>query len=122
MSNNKVKSLNPNNLGLLVEECQKIKISDFLKKSRTELKEAMIKSELEVDGLSIELTTSRTGYNGVRFWFKCPLCGLCAGVLFRHPVNDTIGCRRCLKLEYRKRRYKGMIENRLLDSPESGNM
>ena len=117
-----MKSLNPNNLGLLVEECKKIKISDFLKKSRAGLKEAMIKSELEVDGLSIELTTSKTAYNGVRFWFKCPLCELRVGVLFGHPVNETIGCRRCLKLEYRKRRYRDMIENRLLDSLESGNM
>ena len=117
-----MKSLNPNNLGLLVEECKKIKISDFLKKSKVGLKEALIKSELEIDGLSIELKTSKTGYNGVRFWFKCPLCGLRAGVLFRHPVNEAIGCRQCLKLEYRKRRYKNMIENRLLDSPDSGRM
>lgn len=119
---NKVKSLNPNNLGLLVEGCQKIKISDFLKKTKAVLKEAMIKSELEVEGLNIELTTSRTGYNGVRFWFKCPLCNLRVGVLFKHPVNEAVGCRRCLKLEYRKRRYKGMLENRLLDSQNSGNM
>ena len=122
MPHKKMKSLNPNNLGLLVEECKKIKISDFLKKSRAELKEALIKSELEIDGLSIELTTSKTSYNGVRFWFKCPLCGLRAGVLFRHPVNEAIGCRQCLKLEYRKRRYKNMIENRLLDSPDSSRM
>jgi len=115
MPNKKMKSLNPNNLGLLVEECKKIKISDFLKKSRTGIKEAMIKSELEIDGFSIELTTSETAYNGVRFWFKCPLCGLRAGVLFKHPANGTIGCRQCLKLEYRKRRYKGMIENKLID-------
>ncbi len=109
-----MKSLNPNNLGLLVEECKRIEISDFLKKSKTELKKALIKSELEIDGLSIELTTSKTNYNGTRFWFKCPLCNLRVGVLFKHPVNNTIGCRRCFGLEYRKRRYKGMVENKLL--------
>lgn len=105
-----MKSLNPNNLGLLVEECQKIKISDFLRKCRGELKEAIIKSELEILGLKIELTTSTTCYNGVRFWFKCPLCGRRVGVLFKHPLTNAIGCRHCLKLDYRKRRYKGMIE------------
>jgi len=110
-----MKSLNPNNLGLLVEECKKVEISDFLKKSKTELKKALIKSELEIDGLSIELTTSKTNYNGTRFWFKCPLCNLRVGVLFKHPASDVIGCRRCLKLEYRKRRYKGMVENKLTD-------
>lgn len=102
--------MSPNNLGLLVEECQKIKISDFLKKYRDGLKEALIKSGLEIDGLNIELTTSKTGYNGVRLWFKCPLCGVRAGVLFRHAINSTIGCRQCLNLEYRKRRYKDMVE------------
>lgn len=108
-----MKTLNPNNLGLLVEECQKIKISDFLRKTKEGLKEALIKSELEIEGLSIELTTSKTNYNGVRFWFRCPLCKQRVGVLFRHPLNNKIGCRKCLGLEYRKRRYKGMIENDL---------
>lgn len=116
MTNNKVKSLNPNNLGLLVEECQKIKISDFLKKYRDGLKEALIKSDLEIQGLNIELAISRTCYNGIRFWFKCPLCQKRIGVLFKHPLNNRIGCRKCLNLEYRKRRYKGMIEERLLDN------
>ena len=105
-----MKSLNPNDLGLLVEECQKIKISDFLGKCRNELKEAIIKSELEILELKIELTTSKTCYNGIRFWFNCPLCSLRVGVLFKHPLTSAIGCRQCLRLEYRKRRYKGMIE------------
>lgn len=109
-----MKSLNPNDLGLLVEGCQKIKISDFLGKCRERLKEALIKSELEILGLSIELTTSKTCYNGIRFWFKCPLCGGRVGVLFKHPLNDTIGCRKCLNLEYKKRRYKGMVEVSIL--------
>ena len=113
-----MKSLNPNSLGLLVEECQKIKISDFLKKIKIGLKEALIKSELEVEGLHIELTTSKTGYSGVRFWFKCPLCNLRVGVLFKHLTSNAIGCRRCLRLEYRKRRYKGMIEGELFSTSE----
>lgn len=108
--------MTPNNLGLLVEECKKIKLSDFLKRYRAGLKEALIKSELEIEGINIELATSMTGYGGVRVWFKCPLCGLRVGVLFRHPVNGAMGCRKCLNLEYRKRRYKGMMENDLFTS------
>jgi len=112
-----MKSLNPNNLGLLVEECQKIKISDFLRKYKIELKKALIKSELEMMGLNIELTTSKTRYNGIRLWFKCPLCGRRIGILFQHPLTNQIGCRQCLNLEYRKRKYKGMIEGKnLLDN------
>ena len=113
-----MKTLNPNDLGkkYLVEECQKIRIEDFLKSYRDNLKKLVLTSELEVSGLKIELTTSKTCYNGIRFWFKCPLCGRRTGVLFKHHLTNAIGCRQCLNLEYRKRRYKGMIEGELLDS------
>jgi len=113
-----MKILNPNDLGrkCLVEECQKIRIEDFLKTYRNKLKELVLASELEILGLKIELTTSKTCYNGIRFWFKCPLCKRRAGVLLKHPLTYEIGCRQCLNLEYRKRRYKGMIETKLLDN------
>jgi len=113
-----MKILNPNDLGrkCLVEECQKIRIEDFLKTYRNKLKELVLASELEILGLKIELTTSKTCYNGIRFWFKCPLCKRRAGVLLKHPLTYEIGCRQCLNLEYRKRRYKGMIEGKLLDN------
>jgi hypothetical protein len=109
----KMKSLNPNNLGLLVEECQKIKISDFLQKCRNGFKDTLIASELEVMGVNVRLGTSKTCYNGIRFWFKCPACNHRIGVLFKHPLTGAIGCRKCLNLEYRKRRYKGMAEGKL---------
>ena len=114
-----MKILNPNDLGrkCLVEECQKIRIEDFLKTYRNKLKELVLASELEILGLKIEQTTSKTCYNGIRFWFKCPLCKRRAGVLLKHPLTYEIGCRQCLNLEYRKRRYKGMIEGEnLLDN------
>ncbi len=108
-----LKTMKPNDLGekFLVENCQKIRIEDFLKSYRDKLKGLILSSELEVLGLKIDLITSKTGFNGLRFWFKCPLCSRRVGVLFRYPLNDCIGCRKCLGLEYRKRRYKGMVEN-----------
>jgi len=111
-----MKSLRPNDLGktFLVEDCQKIVISDFLKKYKVKLKELILKSELEILDISVELTTSQAGFKGVRFWFKCPFCAKRVGVLFKHPLNNKIGCRVCLKLEYRKRRYKGMLEEKLI--------
>jgi hypothetical protein len=112
-----METLNPNDLGkkYLVEECQKIRIEDFLRNYRGKLKKLVLASELEVLGLKIELTTSKTCYNGIRFWFKCPLCEKRVGILLKHPFSNKIGCRQCLNLEYRKRRYKGMIEGKLLD-------
>ncbi len=104
--------MRPNDFGkkFVVEECQKIKLPDFLKKYRRTLKELMIGSELEVMGIRIEMTTSKTGYGGIRYWFKCPLCGSRIGVLLKHPLSQALGCRKCLNLDYKKRRYKGMVE------------
>jgi len=106
-----LKTMSQNDLGLLVENCPKVKISDFLKKYRMRSKENLIKSELELQGINIDLEITKTCYGGTRFWFKCPLCQSRAGVLFIHPLNSKVGCRKCLNLEYRKRRYKGMIES-----------
>ena len=107
-----MKPSNPNDLGkkFLVEQCQKIRIEDFLKTYRDRLKELIIDSEIEALGLKVELATSKTCFNGIRYWFTCPLCGARAGILLKHPLTGNLGCRRCLNLEYRKRRYKGMIE------------
>lgn len=108
-----MKSLNPNNFGkkLLVESCAKIKIKDLLKRCKINFKEILLRSEIEAMGENIELTTSTTSHGGVRFWFKCPLCDRRTSVLYRHPLNSKVGCRDCLNLDYRKRRFKGMIEN-----------
>ena len=107
-----MKTLKPNDLGkkYLVEQCQKIQIKDFLKSYREQLKELILTSSLELLGLKIKLITSTTRYNGIRFWFECPLCKKRAGVIFKHPLSNKIGCRQCLNLEYKARQHKGMIE------------
>lgn len=104
--------MNPNDLGkkFIVEQCQNLKIGDCLKSFKLALKESILKSELEVLKQPVRLTTTKTGFNGVRFWFECPLCQKGVGVLFIHPLDGRIGCRECLNLEYKKRRYKGMAE------------
>jgi len=108
-----MKSLKPNNLGkkYLVEQARKIKISDYLRQVKNNLKELALTSQIENEGFDVELITSRTNYNGLRFWFKCPICSQRAGVLYKHPLKGNLGCRKCLNLEYRSRRYKGMVEN-----------
>lgn len=106
--------MKPNNLGkkYLVEQCQKISIFDYIKTANRELKKFIISSQLESEGLDIQLTTSNTGFGGVRFWFICPQCSRRVGVLYNHPISQILGCRVCLNLEYRCRRYKGMIEEK----------
>ncbi len=115
-----MKTLTPNNFGNkhLVENCQKIQIKDLLVKCKTKFKEMILNAELDIMDINIELTTSRTFYNGIRFWFKCPICHSRIGILYKHPVNQQIGCKKCLNLDYRKRRYKGMIEEGILAKSE----
>lgn len=105
--------MRPNDLGkkLLVEECQKVDINTFIQSAKLKLIETLIRSELEAGSIAIKLTTSKTGFGGIRYWFKCPLCEQRVGTLFSNPISQNLGCRRCLNLEYRKRRYKGMVEN-----------
>lgn len=109
------KTLNPNDFGRknLVENCQKIKIDDFLPQCKEKMKKELIKMALKLLGYQVNLTTSRTLFNGVRLWFKCPLCGERVGIIYKHPLSNKIGCRICLRLSYRKRRFKGMIEEQL---------
>lgn len=107
-----MKTLSPNDFGnkFLTESCERVEIKKFISDFRVKFKEFLIKSELEMGGLKVELTTTKTFYGGVRFWLKCPICGARAAILYKHPISNEIGCRGCLNLDYRKRRYKGMIE------------
>ena len=107
-----MKTLKLNDLGnyLVIEDCQKISINDFNREAKIKIKESFISTEIELSGVGVSLTTSKTYTGGLRYWFKCP-CGKRVGVLLVHPVSQILGCRTCLDLEYRNRRYKGMIEN-----------
>lgn len=105
--------MKPINLGnsFLVEDCQKVELKSYLRQARVKLKEALLTAEMSLLGTPVGLMTSNTGFGGTRYWFACPGCNQKVGVLFVHPVSKVVGCRKCLKLEYRKRRFKGMIEN-----------
>jgi hypothetical protein len=97
-----------NNFGkkILVENCKKVRINDLLKGYRIKFKKIFLRSEIETIGLNIELITSKTKYNGIRFWFACPICKNRVGIIYQHPLNQMIGCRRCLNLDYRNHQNK----------------
>lgn len=104
--------MNPNDLGkrFLVDECQKVSISNFMKEGKRRVKMALIESSIELLGIDIKLRTSETGFGGIRYWFECPNCKRRVGVVYVNPITHALGCRICLDLEYRKRRYRGMVE------------
>ncbi len=104
--------INPYDLGAsrLVEQTQSVNIDDLVRKTRKMLKKQLVEAQIEALGTSLHLTTSKTRFNGERLWFICPLCDKRAGTLYQQATSNTLGCRRCLSLYYRKQRYKGMIE------------
>ncbi len=94
----------------LVEECQRIDFIETCEKAVQKLKSALLTSEIKSLGFDLRLTTSKTGYGGLRYWFECPLCGHRRLVLHVHPITHAVGCRGCLGLKYRSQRFKGMVE------------
>ncbi|OGC09646.1 hypothetical protein A3J90_02570 [candidate division WOR-1 bacterium RIFOXYC2_FULL_37_10] len=110
-----MKSIAINDLGekYLTEQCQKIKVSEFIAKLKNQLKSVIFNSEIKLLGFSIKVVNTEPNYGGKRMWFECPLCGRRKGVLYKHPIKEKIGCRQCLNLEYNKRRYKGMLESEI---------
>ena|SRR3989338_2419046 len=105
-----------NNLGkkYLVEDCEKIRIDHVIRQVKKEVQKTVITAVAVVDGFEVKLTSHKLHHGGDRLWFVCPICRLPAGLIYRHPVQyDLVGCRRCLGLDYRSRRFKGMVENGL---------
>jgi|SRR3990167_10139608 len=95
---------------ITIEDCQFLSINQLADEARIKFKEQFIKSNFNVLGHPIKLTTTKTRFNGTRFWFICPSSKHRASKLYIHPQSQSIGCQRCLNLPYRKQRYKGMIE------------
>ena len=105
--------MKPNDFGkkILTDQCQQLKLNDFIVQVKQDLKKALLQSSIETNGYQITLISSKTGFGGTRYWFSCPACQKRVGVLYKHPITEMIGCRVCLGLDYRKRRFKGMTEN-----------
>lgn len=92
----------------LVEDTQTIRIQDFIRKAQKELKLTLIRSQIEVLGINVEFSATKTRFGGERLWFVCPACKRRVGCLYRGSEVIQLGCRECLGLRYRKQ-----IERRL---------
>jgi len=97
----------------LVEHTQRVNINDLVKQAQKELKTRLVQAQIKALGLIVNLTTSKTRFNGDRLWFICPICCKRVGTLYQHTTKELIGCRSCLNLKYKKQRFKGMIEAEL---------
>lgn len=104
--------INPYDLGgfQLVDNAMSINIDALVDRVKKELKIRLLQARIEALGIEVSLTTSKTRFNGDRFWFLCPICQIKVGTLYKHPLQNILGCRHCLELKYRNQRLKGMVE------------
>lgn len=104
--------LSPYDLGAsqIVEDTQKVSINKLVRIATKDLKKRIVEAKIEALGITVRLTTSKTRFNGERLWFICPICRKRAGNILYNALQNLTGCRKCLRLIYRKQRFKGMIE------------
>ena len=107
-----MKSLTHNNYGkkYLVEDCPSIRIDKVVNDSKKLVLRSLVVGFAEIDGVKVRIRTSKLHHGGNRLWFECPMCKQKKGVIYRHPVDSNIGCRKCLNLDYKSHKCKGMIE------------
>lgn len=110
----KMKIINTIDSGkILIESVEQIDINRLIKQFKAEAKQSFIRSQINILGLELKLATSKTRY-GLRLWFTCPNCNKRVGKLYIHPLTKAVACRVCNNLDYRCRRFKGMIEQKAL--------
>lgn len=100
----------PNDFGICEASAQ-TPVSSFLRQYRRQMMETLMTMGVEISGTTVPILTSKLASGGTRYWFGCPLCMKRIGVIYQHPMKGVIGCRKCLGLDYKKHRYKGMIES-----------
>lgn len=107
-----MKTIKPIDSGkFLTETVEHIDINKLIKQFKAEAKQSFIRSQINIEGLELKLATSKTRY-GQRLWFSCPNCKKRVGKLYKHPLSKAVACRICNNLDYRCRRFKGMIEQK----------
>ncbi len=95
----------------LADVCHKVRVQEIVHVYKKSMVDTLEDSKIDIAGVLVPLTESRTGHGGIRLWFKCPLCMRRVGILYQG--SDGVGCRLCFKLDYRSHRFKGMIESDL---------
>lgn len=95
---------------MLIDQCSRITADTVVQEALNRAKQGLIQAGVKISDCSVQLSTTPTQFGGQRAWFICPGCNQRRGVLLKHPISKRIGCRKCLGLQYRKQRYKGMIE------------
>lgn len=110
--------MSPINLGnyLVLENCSKIRVSDVISQAKKQIEDVLRSSKIEIGNQLVQLISTDTNFNGKRPWFLCPSCCTKRSFLYKHPISGLLECRKCLGLDYKDQRYKGMNQSPILAS------
>jgi DNA-directed RNA polymerase subunit M/transcription elongation factor TFIIS len=76
--------------------CRHIHIDELVRTAKSKIKEQLVSSLLESQGHRIEITTSRSAFQGNRLWFVCPSCQKRKAILYESRHGELL-CWKCLK-------------------------
>jgi len=74
---------------------RKISVAALVREAREKLLESLVKSQLNVEGLDIQLCTSTTNWGGKRVWFVCPSCNRRCGKIIETDMG--LLCNKCIQ-------------------------
>ncbi len=79
------------------ENCQKIRIEDYVHQARSNLKEIIVNAQIAISGNIIRLCKSDTRFGGTRLWFECPRCYRRVAILYNNFIAKKPFCRKCMR-------------------------
>ena len=98
---------NPSDLdkNRVLEGFLKLNVDELVREVNKDLKKSILTAQLEVFDQKIKLTTTRTRFDGKKYWFVCPSCSKRVGTLYRE-MNGAAHCRTCTKTLYSRQKYR----------------
>ncbi len=88
---------------ILISTCQEISIDKLLHNFKQIYKHVFLRSVISIFNEKLETITTTQNIGGERIWFKCPKCKNRVVKIYKRYDNLDLGCRKCLKLEYKSR-------------------
>lgn len=83
-----------------IEEATTINVDSILDKLWKSFLVSIKTEGIDINGVKVKVTKTKTNFEGSRHWFTCPTCKKRVKLLYSHPRYNTIACRDCLGLKY----------------------
>lgn len=83
-----------------VEDSVVLNIDSFLQELWKSFLASIQTHGTQINEVEVKVATTKTNFDGLRYWFKCPICNKRVKILYAHPRYNKVACRDCLGLKY----------------------